>query len=169
MLQFAQVEDFILPQMGTDSISSSIELATMESIISTYVSSNLDTNHTPSARNSVVAELWDVYLSHVVPDPDMRPERFMELIERVPNSCRQSHDQLYRAMNTFLQVSFHNSSIFQRCNLIRLDQFESNPCQIKLGDVYLDDYPAATDRYISRIDLKLLDYNFKRKKKIMKS
>jgi len=124
MLQFAQVEDFILPQMGTDSISSSIELATMESIISTYVSSNLDTNHTPSARNSVVAELWDVYLSHVVPDPDMRPERFMELIERVPNSCRQSHDQLYRAMNTFLQVSFHNSSIFQRCNLIRLDQFE---------------------------------------------
>lgn len=124
MLQFARVEDFILPKMGTGSISSGIELATMESIISMYVSSNLDTNHTPSARISVVAELWDVYLSHIVPDPDMGPERFMELIERVPNSCRQSHDQLYRAMNTFLQVSFHNSSIWQRCNLIWLDQFQ---------------------------------------------
>ena len=93
--------------MGMESISSSIELATMESIISLYVSSNSDMIHTPSTRNSIVAELWDAYLSHVAPDPDMGPKRYMELIERVPISWRYNHDQLYRAMDTFLQVSFH--------------------------------------------------------------
>lgn len=107
MLHFAQVEDFFHPKMGMESISSSIELATMESIISSYVSSNSDMIHTPSTRNSIVAELWDAYLSHIAPDPDMEPKRYMELIERVPSSWRYSHDQLYRAMDTFLQVSFH--------------------------------------------------------------
>ncbi|KAF5482588.1 hypothetical protein F2P56_003146 [Juglans regia] len=104
MLHFAQVEDFALPKIGTESISSSMELAAMESIMSTYVSSNLDTNHTPSESNSIVAELWDAYLSHIAPDPNMGPERFIELIERIPIPCRQSHDQLYRATNTFLQA-----------------------------------------------------------------
>lgn len=104
MLHFAQVEDFIHPKIGMKSISSSIELATMESIISIYVSSNSDTNHIPSRKNSFVAELWDAYLSHIAPDPDMGPKRFMELIERVPISWRHGHDQLYRAMNTFLQA-----------------------------------------------------------------
>ncbi|KAM3697035.1 hypothetical protein ACJW30_06G083600 [Castanea mollissima] len=103
MLHFAQMEDFFHPKMGMESISSSIELATMESIISLYVSSNSDMIHTPSTRNSIVAELWDAYLSHIAPDPDMGPKRYMELIERVPISWRHSHDQLYRAMDTFLQ------------------------------------------------------------------
>ncbi|XP_030928596.1 BTB/POZ domain-containing protein At5g48130 [Quercus lobata] len=102
MLHFAQVEDFFHPKMGIESISS-IELATMESIISLYVSSNSDMIHTPSTRNSIVAELWDAYLSHIAPDPDMGPKRYMELIERVPISWRYNHDQLYRAMDTFLQ------------------------------------------------------------------
>jgi hypothetical protein len=87
-----------------------MELATMESIFSTNVSLNMDTNNAPSASNSTVAELWDTFLSHIASDPKMRPKRFMELIETVPISCRQSHDQLYRAMNTFLQVSLSQTS-----------------------------------------------------------
>lgn len=106
LLHFAQVEDFLLPCSGKGSASSSVELATMESIISIYLSSNLDADHTLSARNSIIAELWDLYLSLIAPDPGMGPKRFMELIEKVPMSYRQIHDQLYRAMNTFLQVSF---------------------------------------------------------------
>ncbi|KAL0001528.1 hypothetical protein SO802_015309 [Lithocarpus litseifolius] len=103
MLHSAQVEDFFHPKTGMESISSRIELATMESIISLYVSSNSDMIHTSSTRNSIVAELWDAYLSHIAPDPDMGPKRYMELIERVPISWRYNHDQLYRAMDTFLQ------------------------------------------------------------------
>ncbi|KAF5726493.1 hypothetical protein HS088_TW22G00171 [Tripterygium wilfordii] len=104
LLHFAHLKDFLVPANGKDSISSSLEVATMEGIFSTHVSLNMDANHTPSAAHSVVAELWDAYLSHVARDTKMGHERFMELIERVPISFRESHDQLYRAMNTFLQA-----------------------------------------------------------------
>lgn len=107
LLHFAQVEDFLVPTGRKESISSSVELATMEFIISKHVSLNSDSDHTPSASNSIVAELWDSYLSqHIAPEPDLSPMRFMELMERVPICYRHNHDQLYRAMNTFLQVSF---------------------------------------------------------------
>ncbi|XP_034701154.1 BTB/POZ domain-containing protein At5g48130 [Vitis riparia] len=103
LLHLAQVEDLLLPRCGTDSISSSIELATMERIFSNYVSANMDAKHTP-VNNCIVAELWDVYLSQVAPDPNMGPKRFMHLIEIVLVSSRQTHDHLYRAMNAFLHA-----------------------------------------------------------------
>ncbi|KAK3184497.1 hypothetical protein Dsin_031783 [Dipteronia sinensis] len=109
VLHFARVEDFLLPDIRTESISSSSELAIMESIFSTYVSFNMEANHTPSGSNSVVAELWDTYLCHIIADPKMGPKRFMELVETVPVTWRQSHDQLYRAMNIFLQARKHIS------------------------------------------------------------
>lgn len=105
LLHLAQVEDLLLPRCGKDSISSSMELATMERIFSNYVSANMDAKNTPSVNNIVVAQLWDVYLSQVAPDPNMGPKRFMHLIEIVPISGRQNHDHLYKAMNAFLQVS----------------------------------------------------------------
>ncbi|KAF4359341.1 BTB/POZ domain-containing protein At5g48130 [Cannabis sativa] len=103
LLRFAQVEDFLVPHSGKEPISSSMELVTMENIISRYVLLNSDSDHTPSASNSIVADLWDSYISlYIASDPDLRPKRFMELIERVPILHRQNHDQLYRATNTFL-------------------------------------------------------------------
>lgn len=107
VLHLAQVEDFLLPETETGSISFSKELAIMESIFSTHVSFNMETHHTP-ASNAIVAQLWDTYLCHITSDPKMGPKRFMELIETIPVSWRHSHDQLYRAMNIFLQVSFTN-------------------------------------------------------------
>ncbi|XVF21101.1 hypothetical protein REPUB_Repub12eG0061900 [Reevesia pubescens] len=104
MLHFAHVEDFLLPQIKTVSFSSSKELATMKSIFLTFASFNMDTNPTPSASNSIVAELWDAYLAQIASDPEMEPKKFMELVELLPISCRQSHDQLYRAMNIFLKA-----------------------------------------------------------------
>lgn len=73
-------------------------LATMERIVSRYASSD-------PKKNSAVAELWDSYVSRIIVDPKIGTERFVELIERVPISFRQSHDHLYTAMSTFLQVS----------------------------------------------------------------
>ncbi|XP_057955032.1 BTB/POZ domain-containing protein At5g48130 isoform X2 [Malania oleifera] len=104
LLHFARVEDFLLPRSTIDSISSSIELTTMESIFSTYVSYSMEINHTSSVNNSIVAELWDAYLSQIAPDPEMAPRRFLNLIETVPISSRQNHDHLYKAINTFLQA-----------------------------------------------------------------
>ncbi|XP_052179094.1 BTB/POZ domain-containing protein At5g48130 [Diospyros lotus] len=97
VLHLAQVEDFL-------SISSSIELDIMQSIFSTYVSSNMESDRSPSPSNSIVAELWDLYLSNMAPDPKIGPKTFMDLIEIVPASTRQNHDHLYRALNAFLQA-----------------------------------------------------------------
>ncbi|XP_043690948.1 BTB/POZ domain-containing protein At5g48130 [Telopea speciosissima] len=96
LLQMAQVDDFLLPGSGIEAISSSMELVTMESIVSSYVSlsSNQETN--------IVAELWDSYLSRIASDPKMGPRRFMDLIEIIPISDRQNHDHLYRAMSNYL-------------------------------------------------------------------
>ncbi|KAI4305676.1 hypothetical protein L6164_029027 [Bauhinia variegata] len=104
LLHFAQVEDFLLPESGTKFMSSGMEVKTMESIVSAYVASNSQTNQTPATNNYAVAELWDAYVSHVAADSEMRPKRFMELIERVPASCRENHDQLYKAINNFLRT-----------------------------------------------------------------
>lgn len=104
LLPLAHVDDFLLPKSRAESVCFSIELATMESIISTYVSFDLDMNHTPSTSNSVVAELWDAYLANIALDLKLGSKRFMELIEAVPITYRQSHDNLYRALNTFLQA-----------------------------------------------------------------
>ncbi|OVA15116.1 BTB/POZ-like [Macleaya cordata] len=102
VLHLAVVDDFLLPASGTESISSSVELATMESIILTCLSLTADIEQTPSDINCVVAELWDKYLSQIAPDPNMEAKRFMDLIEMVPISYRQTHDHLYRALNNFL-------------------------------------------------------------------
>ncbi|KAL6975622.1 hypothetical protein U1Q18_024415 [Sarracenia purpurea var. burkii] len=101
VLHLAKVEDFlIIPRNGTGSVSCSIDLVTMERIFSTYVSSNT----TPSPSNSIVAEMWDMYLSYSSTDAKIGPERFMELIQTVPVSSRENHDHLYRALNAFLQA-----------------------------------------------------------------
>uniref|UniRef100_A0A2C9UP56 NPH3 domain-containing protein n=1 Tax=Manihot esculenta TaxID=3983 RepID=A0A2C9UP56_MANES len=102
-LHLAQAEDFLIPKTAVDSISSSMELATMESIFSTYLSLTKAANHPLSSTNSIIAELWDTYLSRIASDPKMEPRRLMELIETIPISYRHSHDQLYRAINAFLQ------------------------------------------------------------------
>ncbi|KAK1353691.1 hypothetical protein POM88_052056 [Heracleum sosnowskyi] len=87
----AFVEDFLLPTIEKGSFSSSFELATMESIISSYVSVNIGSNNTPLPSKSIAT------------DPAISFKRFMDLIEIVPMSIRQNHDYLYRALNTFLQ------------------------------------------------------------------
>lgn len=105
LLHFSQIEDFLLPESSAESIASSAELKMMERIVSIHVSSNHETGCsgcTPLNISSVVAMLWDHYLSRIAVDPKLKPCRFMELIEVVPMTDREAHDHLYRAMNIFL-------------------------------------------------------------------
>lgn len=108
LLNFARVEDFLLPTSCTDSISSTVEVAMMESIFSAYASSLMLPSHTPLSKNSIVAELWDMYLTKVARDPQLKSKRFTQLIETIPMSIRQTHDHLYRALNTYLMVRHLN-------------------------------------------------------------
>lgn len=79
-----------------------VELSVMERVFTTYfVGRDMDYSEQGS---SVVAELWDMYLNQIAADPEMGCNRFMALIQTVPASSRQTHDHLYRALNTFFQV-----------------------------------------------------------------
>lgn len=100
MLHLARVQDFDLLQNGAT------KLSIMESIFATYFSTNMETEYsTPIGNNSLVAELWDAYLNQIAADSEMNCEGFVKLIETVPTSSRQTHDHLYRALNTFFQVN----------------------------------------------------------------
>ncbi|KAL7142391.1 hypothetical protein ABFS83_08G120100 [Erythranthe nasuta] len=103
VLHLARVQDFLVSndEDGT-------KLSIMETIFSTYLScnnnNNLDSDSTPTiGNNSVVAQLWDEYLNQIAINSDLSCKRFIDLIETVPISIRQTHDHLYRALNTFFQ------------------------------------------------------------------
>nr|GMD38515.1 BTB/POZ domain-containing protein At5g48130 [Ipomoea batatas] len=123
-LHLAQVEDFLLPNN---------ELETMKRIFSIYAAAaafNMELNPAPSPRNSAVAELWDAYLTKIAVDPQVTSKRFMELIETLPLSCRQSHDHLYRALDTFLVAhpSVSQDEKWQVCKYLNCQKLSQEVC-----------------------------------------
>ncbi|OIV91611.1 hypothetical protein TanjilG_09023 [Lupinus angustifolius] len=57
-----------------------------------------------SDRLKRVAKMMDLFLVEVAPDPHLKPSKFEALITVLPDSARESHDQLYIAMNMYLKV-----------------------------------------------------------------
>ncbi|CAN1843838.1 BTB/POZ domain-containing protein At3g22104 [Linum perenne] len=57
-------------------------------------------------RLKKVASLMDMYIAEVAPDPCLRPSKFLALAMVLPDSARDSYDDLYRAMEMYLEV--HN-------------------------------------------------------------
>ncbi|KAK2644278.1 hypothetical protein Ddye_019473 [Dipteronia dyeriana] len=56
------------------------------------------------SRLNKVASLMDSYVEEVSPDPHLRPSKFAALLMVLPDSTRQSHDGLYRAIDMYLEV-----------------------------------------------------------------
>ncbi|VYS69664.1 unnamed protein product [Arabidopsis thaliana] len=104
LLHTAQPKNFIYPKARNRQVAFSQELLTMESLFSVYVSTESERHLTSSSSNVRVGKLWDIFLSRLPYDQEMKTTRFIELIETVPMSFRESHDQLYLAVNAFLQV-----------------------------------------------------------------
>ncbi|CAN0914651.1 BTB/POZ domain-containing protein At3g22104 [Linum grandiflorum] len=57
-------------------------------------------------RLKKVANLMDMYIAEVAPDPCLRPSKFLALAMVLPDSARDSYDDMYRAMEMYLEV--HN-------------------------------------------------------------
>ncbi|KAE9591805.1 putative SKP1/BTB/POZ domain, NPH3 domain-containing protein [Lupinus albus] len=57
-----------------------------------------------SDRLKRVVIMMDLFLVEVAPDPYLKPSKFEALITVLPDSARESHDQLYIAMNMYLKV-----------------------------------------------------------------
>ncbi|CAA0837118.1 BTB/POZ domain-containing protein [Striga hermonthica] len=57
-----------------------------------------------SRRVKKVASLMDLYLAEIAPDPHLRPSKFLVVIKGLPDSTRDSFDQVYRAINLYFEV-----------------------------------------------------------------
>ncbi|KAK7328023.1 hypothetical protein VNO77_22117 [Canavalia gladiata] len=56
------------------------------------------------SRLKRVAKMMDLFLVEVAPDPHLKPSEFEALITVIPDTARESHDQLYLAMDMYLKV-----------------------------------------------------------------
>ncbi|KAI4322583.1 hypothetical protein L6164_022260 [Bauhinia variegata] len=51
-----------------------------------------------------VASLVDMYLAEIAPDPSLKPSKFLALATALPDSARDSYDELFHAMDMYLEV-----------------------------------------------------------------
>ncbi|XWS39545.1 hypothetical protein CRYUN_Cryun18bG0064600 [Craigia yunnanensis] len=51
-----------------------------------------------------VASLIDLYIAEVAPDPCLKSSKFLALVMALPNSARDSWDELYHTMDIYLEV-----------------------------------------------------------------
>jgi hypothetical protein len=60
-----------------------------------------------------VSSLIDQYIAEVAPDPCLKPSKFLSLITLVPDSARESHEDIYRAIDMYLEVRFNTHLKFK--------------------------------------------------------
>lgn len=60
---------------------------------------------------SSVAKLWDDYLTEVSFEAKLSPAKFADLIERVPAYARVTHDNVYKAIHSYLKVKLQSYSL----------------------------------------------------------
>ncbi|CAH8386221.1 unnamed protein product [Eruca vesicaria subsp. sativa] len=70
-----------------------------------------------------VARLIDQYIAEVAPDPCLKPSKFLSLLTLVPDSARESHEDIYRAIDMYLEAHAGLTSS-ERLNLIRTISYE---------------------------------------------
>eukprot|EP00256_Glycine_max_P062763 XP_014632305.1 BTB/POZ domain-containing protein At3g22104 isoform X3 [Glycine max] len=51
-----------------------------------------------------VASLIDLYIAEIAPDPCLKTSKFLALATAIPDSARDSYDELYHAMDMYLEV-----------------------------------------------------------------
>ncbi|XP_028796573.1 BTB/POZ domain-containing protein At3g22104 isoform X1 [Neltuma alba] len=55
-------------------------------------------------RMKKVASFIDLYIAEIAPDPYLKPPKFLALALALPDSARESYDELYHAMDMYLEV-----------------------------------------------------------------
>ncbi|KAL8267750.1 hypothetical protein R6Q59_001548 [Mikania micrantha] len=78
-----------------------------------------------------VARLIDSYAAEVAPDPRMKPCKFLALVNTLPESTRDSYDDIYHAIDIYLQVhtglsNDEKSSIFSSLDYTKLSSESCN-------------------------------------------
>ncbi|KAK7257508.1 hypothetical protein RIF29_31534 [Crotalaria pallida] len=60
-------------------------------------------------RTRKVASLIDLYVAEIAPDPCLKTSKFLALATALPDSARDSYDELYHAVDMYLEVHAHLS------------------------------------------------------------
>ncbi|KAK6918916.1 NPH3 domain [Dillenia turbinata] len=84
----------------------------------------------PLTRLQKVASLIDMYIAEVAPDPCLKPSKFVALIVALPDSARDSYDEIYRAMDMYLQVHgvLSAEEKMKVCCTLNYDKLSSEVC-----------------------------------------
>lgn len=69
----------------------------------------------PLSRMRKVASLMNLYIAEIAPDPCLKPSKFLALVTALPDSARVSHDELYHAIDMYLEVYFFSTSFLSLC------------------------------------------------------
>ncbi|KAG2317420.1 hypothetical protein Bca4012_068320 [Brassica carinata] len=70
-----------------------------------------------------VARLVDQYIAEVAPDPFLKPSKFLSLLTLIPDSARESHEDIYRAIDMYLEAHAGLTN-GEKLNLIRTLSYE---------------------------------------------
>nr|XP_043612755.1 BTB/POZ domain-containing protein At3g22104 [Erigeron canadensis] len=85
----------------------------------------------PVSELKKVAQLIDSYVAEVAPDYHLKPSKFLALVKALPESARDSYDEIYHAIDTYLRVHANLTeeekiSIFNSLNYNKLSSESCN-------------------------------------------
>ncbi|KAI3745063.1 hypothetical protein L1987_58164 [Smallanthus sonchifolius] len=85
----------------------------------------------PISELKKAARLIDSYVAEVAPDPRLKPCKFLALVKALPESARESYDDIYHAIDIYLQVHTglsdeEKTSIFNSLDYTKLSSESCN-------------------------------------------
>ncbi|XP_004287910.1 PREDICTED: BTB/POZ domain-containing protein At3g22104 [Fragaria vesca subsp. vesca] len=77
-----------------------------------------------------VGVLVDMYTAEVAPDPCLRPSKFLALAMALPDAARDSYDELYRAIDMYLEVhgGLSEEEKMKLCCLLNYEKLSQEVC-----------------------------------------
>ncbi|KAM1429372.1 hypothetical protein ACFX2I_045576 [Malus domestica] len=84
----------------------------------------------PPMRLRKVAALVDLYIAEVTPDPRLKPSKFLALAIALPDSARDSYDELYHAIDMYLQVhpGLSEDEKMKICCVLNYEKLSAETC-----------------------------------------
>lgn len=81
-------------------------------------------------RLTKVASLLDLYLAEIAPDPCLKPSKFIALATALPDSSRESYDEMYHAMDMYLEVhtDLSEEETFKICSALNYEKLSPEAC-----------------------------------------
>lgn len=77
-----------------------------------------------------VARLIDSYIAEVAPDPRLKASKFLALVTALPESARDSYDEIYHAIDIYLRVhtGLSDGEKASICESVNYDKLSSETC-----------------------------------------